>query len=157
MTDFDFSDFDSLLNKDAINDIEKASKGGNFDPLPENEYHVRFDKLELTTSKKGSPMVDATMSITEGNFKNRKIFEHFVLTNSEGKLNGYSVFKCTSFLNSLSNTVECDLKEGFKKFNEDIQKIFEFTQTGVYRIKLTYNIGKNGGKFSNYEVLELIC
>lgn len=157
MTEFDFSSFESLLNKDAINDITAAETSGNFDPLPDNEYHVRFDKLELAQSKNGNPMVNATMTITEGKYKNRKIFEHFVLTNKEGKLNGFKVHNCCTFLNGLSNDIKCDLKLGFKQFNEDIQKVFEFTQCGVYIIKLTTTIGKNGGKFSNYEVVELIC
>lgn len=157
MTDFDFSSFESLLNEEAINDIESAKTNGTFEPLPDNEYHVRFDKLELTQSKKGNPMVDATMTITEGKYKNRKIFEHFVLVGSEGKLKGFLVNKCTSFLNSLTNDVKCDLRDGFKKYDENIKKIFEFTQNGVYIVKITTTIGNKGGKFTNYEVLEFIC
>lgn len=146
MTDFDFSDFDALLNKDALAEIDEATQKQTFDnnPLPENNYMMTVEKLELTVTKKGMPAVFCDLKVKDGEYKGRHQFYWLNLTKADGSLHGFKVHITHTFLNSLTgDQIKCSIKDGFETFGKEISQVFEFAKNGYYEMKLTYNTPKN--------------
>ncbi|MEB9098410.1 DUF669 domain-containing protein, partial [Bacillus cereus] len=40
-----------------MHEVEENGGGGDFEPLPDGQYEVAVENLELTESKKGDPML----------------------------------------------------------------------------------------------------
>lgn len=157
--EFDFSEFDSMLNKDALKEIEEVSKKQSFnnDPLPANTYSMTVEKLELTVTKKGMPAVFCDLKVKEGDFKGRHMFYWMNITTADGKLHPFKVHLTHVFLNSLTGEqIKCSIQDGFETFKKEIQQVFEFARNGYYNMKLTYSTPKNGGggSFPNLEPID---
>ncbi|MBC8436920.1 DUF669 domain-containing protein [bacterium] len=56
------------------------STGGTFDPVPEGRYNVRVEEANLATASTGTEMIKAQFVITDGDHKNRKLWNNFTLT-----------------------------------------------------------------------------
>ncbi|MBC8409979.1 MAG: DUF669 domain-containing protein [Rhodobacteraceae bacterium] len=56
------------------------TSGGTFDPLPEGRYNVQVEEATLTTASTGTEMIKSTFIVTEGEFKGRKLWNNFTLT-----------------------------------------------------------------------------
>lgn len=55
--------------------------GGGFEPIPAGDYTLEIEEVKEQVSKAGNQMLNITFSvIDEGEYKGRKIFEHYVLT-----------------------------------------------------------------------------
>jgi len=54
--------------------------GGDFDALPMNRYKLRVEEVELKKASTGNEMIATTFVVTEGDFKNRKLWNNFTLT-----------------------------------------------------------------------------
>lgn len=55
--------------------------GGDFEPIPAGDYTLEIEEVKEQVSKAGNQMLNITFSvIDEGEYKGRKIFEHYVLT-----------------------------------------------------------------------------
>jgi len=63
----DLSKFDEQYEKEEI--IE-------FDEIPDGKYNVNVDKVELSESKAGKPMLKWTFKIIAGDFKGRKMWKY---------------------------------------------------------------------------------
>lgn len=150
MSDFDFSEFDGLLTEEVFDEIKN---GGTFEKLPANKYRMKFDALELTLTKTNYPTVKATLSVTEGKYKNRKTFVYFNFTDKNGNIKGFAIKRALDFLNELTGKdkrYNCGVEKGFEKLASQIQKVFEFTQSATYDMELTYN-----GDFPTVTPIEL--
>lgn len=149
-TEFDFSEFNVLLNDNALKEIENATKGaGKFNlDLPENVYSMSVNALALVQTRNGSPAVKCVFRIEDGNFKGDLFPYWLYLTKTDGTIHGFKVHIAQRFLTSLSgDTIKCSIQDGFEKFAKDIDDIFKFAQQGYYDMKLSYNYpnkDKNG-------------
>lgn len=55
--------------------------GGDFEPIPAGDYTLEIEEVKEQVSKAGNQMLNITFSvIDEGEYKGRKIFEYYVLT-----------------------------------------------------------------------------
>lgn len=54
--------------------------GGNFEPIPADDYVVEIEKVENRTAKSGNEMLSLTFNVMEGEYEGRKIFDLYVLT-----------------------------------------------------------------------------
>ncbi|MBG9863102.1 hypothetical protein ABD99_00005, partial [Bacillus cereus] len=66
---FNWGKFDKKIDLEALAaDVKEVEEngGGDFEPLPDGQYEVAVEKLELTESKKGDPMLTIWFKIVEG-------------------------------------------------------------------------------------------
>ena len=60
--------FDREIDTEGLaKDVEEAAAngGGNFKEVPHDTYEVEINKLEMTTSRKGDPMLSCWMKILD--------------------------------------------------------------------------------------------
>ena len=53
---------------------------GSFEPLPEGRYNVKVETTSLKTASTGNQMINAQFVVTDGEFKNRKLWNNFTIT-----------------------------------------------------------------------------
>lgn len=71
----DFSAFDEQVDLNALQKEVQEADDSQFEDVPDGDYDVSFDKMEIKTTKKGDKlMFSVQCSILEGNQKGRKIF-----------------------------------------------------------------------------------
>ncbi len=54
--------------------------GGDYTPIPADDYVVEIEKVENRTAKSGNEMLSLTFNVMEGEYEGRKIFDLYVLT-----------------------------------------------------------------------------
>ena len=65
-----WDEFDKAFDTEALaKDVEEAAENGGRCDVPHDTYEISVQKLELTKSKKGDPMVTCWMKIVEGEYK----------------------------------------------------------------------------------------
>ncbi len=70
----DFSAFDEQVDLNALQKEVQEADDSQFEDVPDGDYDVSFDKMEIKPTKKGDKlMFSAQCSILEGNQKGRKI------------------------------------------------------------------------------------
>lgn len=74
----DYSKFDKMVDVEQlakdVAEVEKNGGTGDYKEVPHGQYEVKVEKMELTESKKGDPMVSIWFKILAGEFKNSFIF-----------------------------------------------------------------------------------
>ena len=76
-----WEEFDKSIDTEGLaKDVEEAAENGGRREVPHDTYEVAINKLELTKSKKGDPMVTCWMKIVEGEYKGSLIFMNQVVT-----------------------------------------------------------------------------
>lgn len=66
-----------------LNNVDETKTGG-FEALPAGIYAAIIEEVELTDSKKGSPMLKWTFKLTNKEYKNRKMFNYTLLDKDFG-------------------------------------------------------------------------
>lgn len=143
----DFSKFDNAFDIEGLKkDIKEAEQNGqNYEDVPTGEYVVNINKLELTESKKGDPMLTCWFKILEGDHKNQLIFMNQVIKQ------GFQVHIANEFLRSLG--IEKDIH--FETFRQYGQLIFEI-ENEIEDQRLEYALAygmKNG--FSTFKITQV--
>ena len=134
-----WEDFDKDVDIENLEkDVEKASTGDfSGEDVPYGKYEVRINKLELTQSKKGDPMLSVWFQIINGNQKDRFIFMNQVV------LQGFQIHTANEFLRSLQTDENVEFK-GYAKYNILILIIYEKIMNNEY--ELDYQENKKGNK-----------
>jgi len=70
----------NVENSQLIINFDDVSEDG-FEPLPVGTYDATIGGMELKKSKAGNPMMSITFNVQHEDYKNRKLFTHFVLNN----------------------------------------------------------------------------
>lgn len=132
------------LKKDMENAAENG--GGNFKEVPEGNYEVKIDKLELTQSKKGDPMLTCWFVVLNGEYKGSKIFMNQLINL------GYPLHLGHEFLRSLDSGIEVPKFNGYDKLNDTILDIHEAIDK-----KLEYGLkyGKTSKGFNIFEITDV--
>ena len=143
-----FEEFDSVYDLEGLkNDINEAKEngGGNFEEVPNGNYEVKLEKLELTKSKSGKPMVSIWFKILNGDFKNQRIFYNQLVDE------GFKINIMNEFLYSLDSGFDVYF-ESFKQYNDLILDIHEAID-GKLEYLLEYGENKKG--YKTYTIKEV--
>lgn len=145
----DFSKFDKQMDLEGLkHDIEDAKEnGGDFKEVPHGTYEVSINKLELTKSKKGDPMVSVWFKILTGEYKGSLIFMNQVITQ------GFQVHICNEFLRSLDSGVDVEF-ESYSQYAELLMDIAEAID-GQLEYGLEYGERKGFNTFKITDVFEV--
>lgn len=136
------SEFDTAGLKEALSN---ASMEEYRDVPVGAKYCVKIDKLNLTESKSGKPMVTCWMRILSGEYANSVLFMNQVVNT------GYGMHMANEFLRTLCSGVDIKF-ESFKQYNNIIEEIFEATESYAYGV--VYGEKKGFKTFKIVEVLE---
>lgn len=118
-------------------DTEEAAKNGGsgYREVPDGEYEVKVNKIEMKISKAGNPMVTTSFKIVNGEYKNSLVFYNQVFTA------GYQTHLLNEFLRSLDSGVTIDWIRP-KELNDIILDIMENI---VDKLEYVLEIGDNKG------------
>lgn len=139
--------FDKMADlKSLAEDVKTAAEnGGSYKEVPFGDYEVAIDKLELTASKAGDPMVSVWFKVVDGEFKGSRIFMNQVVTQ------GFQIHITNEFLRSLDSGIDI-VFDTYKQYGNLLMDVFEAVN-GNLEFALKYSEGKNG--FAKYEITEV--
>lgn len=139
--------FDKMADlKSLAEDVKTAAEnGGSYKEVPFGDYEVAIDKLELTASKAGDPMVSVWFKVVDGEFKGSRIFMNQVVTQ------GFQIHIINEFLRSLDSGIDITF-DTYKQYGNLLMDVFEAVN-GNLEFALKYSEGKNG--FAKYEITEV--
>lgn len=135
---FDWEKFDKQVDiealKEDVEEVEKNGGTGDFEPVPDGEYEVEVEKMELIESKKGDPMLSIWFKIIDGDYENQRIFYNGVMQPQNDKAFGIQVHRNNEMLRALWDCEKDDVKfTSFKEYadlvldiHEDIDGQFEY-------------------------------
>lgn len=131
---------------------EAANNSGEFEQLPEGEYTVKLDKMELGESQKHQLMLKAQFRILEGEHKKKCIFVNRVLTGT--KNDGFMLKMANDFLRSLDSGIDVTF-DGWEQYNDLILDIAEAVQEDhlTYLADLTEN--EKNPKYQDFSIVEV--
>ena len=136
------------LQKDVA---EAAENGGQatFKEVPEGEYEVEVNQMELKASKNGDPMISIWFKIINGEYKNSILFMNQVVTQ------GFQIHIVNELLRSLvaemEKPIDIDFKN-YKQYSELLMDVFEAI-TGNFEYALSYKENSKG--FKTFKVEEV--
>lgn len=146
----DFKKFNEKFPADKMKADMKEAKENSNTTLPDGEYTVRLEKMELGESKGGALMIKTQFRIIEGDHKKQCIFKNQVLTGT--KNDGFMLVKANEFLESLDSGIPV-VFEDWEQYNDLILDIAEAVQED----KLTYLIQLDtDGKYQNSEIIDVM-
>lgn len=154
---FDWSKFDKEVDLEVlaadVEEVEKNGGTGDFEPVPDGEYEVEVEKLELTQSKKGDPMLTIWFKILTGDYENQRIFYNKVMQPQNERAFGLQVHQNNEMLRALWDCEHDDVKfRGFADYADLVLDIHEEID-GRFEYLLEKKTDKNG--FDQFKILEV--
>ena len=135
---FDWSKFDKNVDIEAlqadVEEVEKNGGTGDYPEIPDGQYEVEVEVMELVESKKGDPMLKIWFKILEGDYTGQKIFYYKVMQPQNDGAFGYQLHQNNEMLRALWDCEKEDVKfTGFEDYaelvldiHEDIEGKFEY-------------------------------
>lgn len=145
----DFSKFNQAFDLNALkNDIAEAAEngGGNYKEVPVGQYEVKIDKMELTESKKGDPMVSVWFKVLAGEYEGSRIFMNQVVNQ------GFQIHIVNTFLRSLDTGLEIGF-EDFEQYGNLLLDVME--KIDAQKLEFALDYGKTSKGFNTYEITEV--
>lgn len=143
-----WEEFDEKIDVEGLaKDAKEAAEngGGNFKEVPLGTYEVEVNKIDLTKSKKGDPMLTIWFKIITGEYKGSLIFYNQVMSQ------GFGIHNANEMLRSLDSGVDVEFVS-FKKYHEMLLDIVEaITDNLEYALKYDEN---NKG-YNTYEITDV--
>jgi len=139
--------FDKEIDTEGLAaDVKDAAESGaSFKEVPHGSYEVSIDKMELTASKAGDPMVSIWFKVLTGDFKGSRIFMNQVVTQ------GFQIHIIDEFLRSLDTGIDVKFST-YKQYGNLLMDVMEAVD-GKQEFALEYGEGKKG--FSTYKITEV--
>ena len=141
----DYDKFNKAIDIDGlrkdVKDAENNAGNNDFGNVPYGDYEVKIEKLRLTESKKGLPMLSAWFKIIEGEQKDRLLFMNQVITQ------GFQIHMANEFLRTLKTGATIEFKE-FKQYGELIDGIFEAINSTGMEYAIQYGERKGYATFT---------
>lgn len=159
MTNYNWDKFDKAVDMDEIKkDIKAAeSNSGDYPDIPDDTYEVSVSKMELTTSKKGDPMLAISFKIEEGEFKGNLIFYNGVMQPA-GDYLGFQIHNNDEILRSLKVFEDDEVK--FDSFTDYANLIMDIAEDVIenddFHYKLEQTTNKKNSDFKDLKILELL-
>lgn len=139
--------FDNAIDtKGLTEDVKDVQENGQFfKEVPHGDYEVAVDKIKLTASKAGDPMVTIWFKVVSGDFKGSRIFMNQVITQ------GFQIHIVNELLRSMDTGVDIEFVT-YKQYGNLLMDVMEAID-GNLEFALSYKEGKKG--FSTYEITEV--
>ena len=132
-----FSQFDRTINNsDFLEKLHEAQQQNV--TIPNGEYLVSVDSMELTLSSTQKVMFKAQFNILDGEFANRKLFFNRVISGTKNDVNMISGL--LSFLNDMGTGVDTTIKNPQAVYT-DIDRIVKevYAETNTFEYEVEYN------------------
>jgi len=147
----DYSKFDKQVDVEGLKkDVKEAQENGgsgDYKEVPFGEYEVSVDKMELSESKKGDPMVSIWFKILEGEYKNSRLFFNQVITK------GFQIHQANELLRSMDTGIEIDF-ESYSQYGQLLMDVHEAID-GNLEFAIKYEDNKGYAKYTITEVFEV--
>lgn len=139
--------FDQMVDTEGLKeDVKEVSENKiEFKEVPEGHYEVKIDKMELTESKKGRPMLTVWMKILEGEYKGQLIFYNQVVDI------GFGLHNANKFLRSLNSGLDVEF-ENFRQYGNLIMDIHEAIDG---RLEYGLKYSKNSKGYDEFEITDV--
>lgn len=147
---YDFSSFNDAVDmKGLMNDLSNAeSNTGDFPEVPHGKYEVSIDKLLLTVSKQGNPMMKVQFRIKGGQYSKSCLFYNQVVNT------GYGLHNALEFLRSLdAYDGDVEFKGDYNVFRDMIADIKDNIDNDNLTFALEYGETEKG--FDTFKVTEV--
>lgn len=150
MTQDLFAQFDKDFDVAGLKeDIKKAAENTtDYEEVPDGDYEVKIDKLELKASKAGNPMLSGWLKIVSGSYKGQIIFVNLTLTS------GYGIHKANEFLRGLLGSKVNVEFTSYSQYGKLIANIFDTSKSYEYAVQYTHN-SKGYAEYEITDVFEL--
>lgn len=131
----DLSKYDNQINRKELDEQLKRAQENSFEKLPEGEYEVELEKLEVGESKQAKKlMLTAQYRIQSGKHKNKCLFQNIVLFGT--KDDGFMIHQAKKLIDDLGFDIEF---ESYSQFAKEVKDIADSAIGEEYTIKLSYN------------------
>lgn len=144
----DYKKFNAQFDIEGLKKDMADLSNGNDVPkkeVPAGDYEVSIEKLTLTESKAGNPMVSCWMKVLVGDYADSLVFYNQVVNNA------YGIYNAKEFLKSLASTKEVEFHD-FEQFGNLIDDIYKDVITShEYLVEITQN-EKNGNTYRNIKI-----
>ena len=144
----DFSRFDQTVDVEGLKaDIETAANrvAGDYPEIPLGTYEVSVEKLELTESKKGDPMVSAWFKLQNSEYKDNLIFMNQVV------LKGFQIHIVNKLLREMGTDLDIHF-ESYSAYAHLLTDVFNAVKNKKH-FALKYGESKNG--FKTFDITEV--
>ena len=147
----DFKKFNAEFPADQVKkQMKEAQENNGGSELPDGEYKIKLDKMELAQSSKGALMIKAQFRIQAGDHKKQCIFVNRVLTGT--KNDGFMMIKAKEFLESLDSGIDVKF-EDWEQFNDLILDIAD----AIKDDDLSYiAVLDTDGKYQNFDIIDVL-
>lgn len=148
MTQEVFAKFDKQFDLDGLKeDIKKSAENQrDFEEVPDGDYEVSIQKLELTESKSGKPMVTCWFKVLEGSYKGQLIFMNQLVDEA------FKIHIANEFLRGLNTGLNIEFNS-FVQYHGLIGQIFEVSQSYEYALEYTHN----SKGFAEYKITDVFA
>ncbi|MEC5308878.1 DUF669 domain-containing protein [Bacillus thuringiensis] len=156
---FNWSKFDKKVDLEALAaDVQEVEEngGGDFEKVPDGQYEVAVEKMELTESKNCDPMLMIWFDIVDGEYEGQKIFYYKVMQPQNDKAFGFQVHQNNEMLRALWDCDKDDVK--FTSFGEYADLVLDIHEDidGKFEYLLEKETDKKGyDQFKIVEVFEV--
>ncbi len=142
----DFSKFDKAVDLNGLKkDVEEAKENtGNYREVPLGTYEVAVNKMELTESKKGDPMVSIWFKILNGEYKGSLIFFNQVITQ------GFQIH----IVNELLRSMDTEMAIDFESYSQYGQLLMDVHEAVDGQLEFAIEYGENKG-FKTFKITEV--
>ena len=144
----DFEKYDKNVDlnglKNDLKEVEENGGTGEYREVPHGTYEVKINKLELSASKKGDPMLSVWFKILEGEYKNRLIFYNQVVTQP------FQLHLANEFLKSLDSGLEVK----FDSYAQYSDLILDIAETIDNKLEYAVEYSENKG-YSTFKIVEV--
>lgn len=146
----DFKKFNQEFPAEQVKKQMKDAETNSGSDLPDGEYKIKLDKMELAQSQKGQLMIKAQFRIKAGNHQNKCIFVNKVMTGT--KNDGFMMLKAKEFLESLDSGLDVEFND-WEQFNDLILDIADAIKDDdlTYICTLTTD-----NKYQNFEIIDVL-
>lgn len=121
----DFSKFDNLINQDELaKQLEEAKNNPQQTDkeVPEGNYTVKIEKMEVGATKDGRPMFKVQCRILDGEFKKWCLFMNRVIYGTKNDAN--MIASVIGWLEKLEPSMDVEFKN-YSQFADLVLDIFE--------------------------------
>lgn len=145
-----WDEFDKAIDTEGLaKDVADAAENGEWCDVPHDTYEIAVQKLELTKSKKGDPMVTCWMKIVEGEYKGSLIFMNQVVTQ------GFQIHIVNEFVRSLISEMADPIDVEFKTYNQYGNMLMDVMEAIDNNFEYSLDYRENSKGYNKFEIKEV--
>lgn len=129
--------------------VEETETPSKREEVPHDKYEVKINKMELTQSKSGKPMVSVWFKIIAGKWKGSMIFMNQVVTMA------FHVHIINEFLSSLTSKCNVTPEIEFKNYKQYKDLILEIAELIDNKFEYALEYGENDKGYNTFKMLDV--